>query len=60
MVGILGDDDRRDQALGRNAAFDQTLGGWGLRHLALAGAAGVFGPAHGNDPEACRDHVEPL
>ena len=27
MVGIFGDDDRRDEALGRNAAFDQTLGG---------------------------------
>jgi len=60
MVGVFGDDDRRDQILRRDAAFDQMLGRGSLRHLALAIAAGVFGPARDDDLEAGRDHVEPF
>jgi hypothetical protein len=60
MVGVFGDDNRRDQRLGRDAAFDQMFGRRSLRHLALAIAAGVFGPARDNDLEARRDHVEPF
>jgi hypothetical protein len=60
MVRVFGDDHRRDQRLGRNAALDQMFGRRSLRHLAVAVAAGVFGPARDDDLEARRDHVEPF
>ena len=59
MVRVFGDDYRRDQCLGRNAALDQMFGlpepG---RHLAVAVAAGACRPARDDDLEARRDHVE--
>jgi hypothetical protein len=60
MVGIFGDDDRRDQILRRDAGLDQMLGRRRLDHFALAGAAGVYGSACDDDLEARRDHVEPF
>jgi hypothetical protein len=60
MVRVFGDDHRRDQRLGRNAALDQMFGRRSLRHFAVAFAAGVFGPARDDDLEARRDHVEPF
>ena len=60
MVRVFGDDHRRDQRLGRNVALDQMFGRRSLRHLAVAVAAGVFGPARDDDLEARRDHVEPF
>ena len=60
MVRVFGDDHRRDQRLGRNAGLDQMFGRRSLRHLAIAVAAGVFGPARDDDLEARRDHVEPF
>ena len=36
MVRVFGDDHRRDQRLGRNAALDQMFGRRSLRHLAVA------------------------
>lgn len=60
MVRVFGDDHRRDQRLGRNAALDQMFGRRSLRHLAVAFAACVFGPARDDDLEARRDHVEPF
>ena len=42
----------RDNLSVGNAALDQMLGRGSLGHLALAGAAGVFGPARDDDPEA--------
>ena len=53
-------DDRRDQILRRDAGLDQMLGRRRLDHFALAGAAGVYGPACDDDLEARRDHVEPF
>ena len=60
MVGVFGDDDRRDQIFRWNATLDQMLGRRSLGHLALANAAGVFGPVRHDHLEARRDHVEPF
>ena len=60
MVGVFGDDDRRDQIFRWNATLDQMLGRRSLGHLALANAAGVFGPMRHDHLEARRDHVEPF
>ena len=60
MVRVFGDDHRRDQRLGRNAALDQMFGRRSLRHLAVAFAACLTGPARDDDLEARRDHVEPF
>ena len=60
VIGVLGDHDVGDHRLGRQAALDQPRRRRRLDHRCLAGAAGVFGPAHHQHPELRRDDVEPL
>jgi hypothetical protein len=60
VVAELGDDDPRDQPLGRQPAGHDMLGGMGLHHGLRTATAGVFGPSRHQHPELGRDHVQTL
>ena len=60
VIGVLGDQHLGDRRLGRQAALDQPRRRRRLDDHVLAGAAGVFGPAHDQHPELGGDDVEPL
>ena len=60
VVGIFGDQNLGDRRLGRQAALDQPRGRGSLHDNVLAGAAGVFGPAHDDHAQLRRHDVQPL
>ena len=60
VVGIFGHEHLGDGGVGRQPALDQPRRRRRLHHHLLAGAAGVFGPAHHQDPELGRHDVEAL
>ncbi len=60
MVGIFGDQNLGDSRFGRQPAFDQPGGRGSLNDNVLAGATGVFGPAHHDHAQLRRHDVEPL
>ena len=58
MIGVFGDQHVGDGRLGRQAALDQPRRRRRLDDDVLAGAAGVFGPAHHQHPELRGNDVE--
>ena len=60
VIGVLADHDMGDGGLGGQSALDQASGRRRLNDDALAGAAGVLGPAHDQNLELSRDDIEPL
>jgi hypothetical protein len=60
MIGVLGDQDMRDQSLGRDAAFDNARRRRRLHDHALAGAAAITGTARHDNAEGSRHDIEPL
>ena len=60
MIGVFGDQHVSDRRLGRQAALDQSRRRGRLDDHVLAGAAGVFGPAHDQHAELHGDDVELL
>jgi hypothetical protein len=60
MIGVLGDQDMRDQSLGRDAAFDNARRLRRLHDHALAGAAAITGTARHDNAEGSRHDIEPL
>jgi hypothetical protein len=60
MIGVLRDQDMRDQRLGRDAAFDDARRSQRLHDRTLAGTAAVAGTACHQDAEGGRHDIEPL
>ncbi len=60
VIGVLADHDMGDGSLSGQPALDQASGRRRLNDDALAGAAGVLGPAHDQHLELSRDDIEPL
>jgi hypothetical protein len=60
MVGVFGHQNLGDGRLGRQPALDQPGGRLSLHDNVLAGATGIFGPAHHDHAQLRRHNVEPL
>src|SRR6056297_1130006 len=60
VVPELGDDDRGDEPLRRQPAGDDVFGGMSLGDGLRTTPAGVFGTTRHQNPQLCRNHVEPL
>src|SRR5665647_2362719 len=60
VIRVFGDEHVRDGRFRRQAAFDKTRWRRRLHHNVLAGAAGVFGTAHDQNPELRGYDVQPL
>ena len=60
VISVLADHDMGDGGLGGQAALNQAGRSRRLNDHALAGTAGVLGPAHDQNLELSRDDIEPL